>query len=336
MKLLSLTTVGVRGLPDGTYAFTDPRTGAPLDVALVTGGPASGKTTLLEAIAAAKEAAGAYGEPPDPKRFRRAGAPETRIAARWALSKREQDEAGFAQAEQTVVWDVARGGSGVDAEPALRRLLARFSRASDRGKLEYFPADRRMTAGRSAAFRRPSEDALPRLRAARDADKYGCLADGLRAAALGQATSAAHVLSERGVALRQNVPDALRGYKDAVAAMVPHLRLHGFDLADGGGSRFQRRSVDEPLGLEHLADSELHGVLFALAFQYLGLNDSLVLVDEPELHIHAADRVRFLRAVVGLGRGNQIIVATGAAELVQAASPGQVIDLSTRCPKEAA
>jgi len=39
-------------------------------------------------------------------------------------------------------------------------------------------------------------------------------------------------------------------------------------------------------------------------------------------------RVGFLQALVGLGRDNQIIAATGSAELVAAAAPGQVIDLS--------
>ena len=78
------------------------------------------------------------------------------------------------------------------------------------------------------------------------------------------------------------------------------------------------------IGLEELSDSEHQAALFALAFPDFGLEGSLVLVDEPDLHIHAAHRVRFLHALVGLGRDNQIIAATGSAEIVAAASAGQV------------
>jgi len=335
MKILSLTCAGVRGVPDGTYSFTDARTGAPLPVILVTGGPASGKTSLLEAIAAAKEAVGSYGGSLDPMRLRCPGAHGARITASWLLSDAERDHAAIEQPEHTVTWELGTGAPRALVEPELRRLFSSYSRVPGRGKLEYFPADRRIVAGLRAPFGRPSEDALQRLRATRDAEKYACLIDGLRDAALTQAATAAQVLSERGVALRRNVPDALQGYKDAVAAMLPELRLRGFDLADEGGLRFQRRTLDDHAALAELSESERQGVLFALAFRYFGLDESLVLIDEPELHIHAADRVRFLRALVGLGTGNQLVVATGAAELVQAAAPGQVIDLTARGRKEA-
>jgi predicted ATP-dependent endonuclease of OLD family len=57
-----------------------------------------------------------------------------------------------------------------------------------------------------------------------------------------------------------------------------------------------------------------------------------MLIDEPELHVHAADRVRFLQAIVALGRDNQIIAATGSAEIVAAATPWQIVDLSRPAP----
>ena len=334
MKLLRLTCAGVRGVPDGTYSFTDARTGAPLPVVLVTGGSASGKTSLLETIVGAKEAVGSYGGSLDPMRLRRPGAHGARITATWLLSDAERDHAAIEQPEHTVTWELGTGAPRAQVEPELRRLFSSYSRAPGRGKLEYFPADRRIVAGPRAAFGQPSEDALPRLRATRDPQKYACLIDGLREAALTHAATAAQVLSERGIALRQNVPDALQPYKDAVAAMLPELRLRGFDLADEGGLCFLRRTLDDHAALAELSESERQGVLFALAFRYFGLEESLVLIDEPELHIHAADRVRFLRALVGLGTGNQLIVATGAAELVQAAAPGQVIDLATRGRRE--
>jgi hypothetical protein len=329
VKLREIATWGVRGVPDGEYRFTDARTGAPLDVVLVTGGPASGKTSLLEAIAATKEAVGAYGMPPDPKRIRRAGAREARIVATWVLSDVERSQARVERAEQTASWDLASGSARADADPGLRRLFAEFSRDPARSKLEYFPADRMLTEGVRPTFGRISAEAVARPRATRTHDKYACAIDGLRSLAWEEASRTAQAVRESGVALGRGATRTLGVFEKAVAAMLPDLRLSDFDLAESGGLRFERRTR-EVVGLDELSDSERQGVLFALAFPYLGLAGSVVLIDEPELHVHAAHRVRWLHALVGLGSDNQIIAATGAAEIVGAAAPGQVIDLSAR------
>jgi hypothetical protein len=39
-------------------------------------------------------------------------------------------------------------------------------------------------------------------------------------------------------------------------------------------------------------------------------------LDEPAPHLDAADRVRFLRALVGRAQGNHLVVTTGAAAFV--------------------
>ena len=324
MKLLELTCVGVRGLADNTYRFTEPRTGMPLPVALVTGAPASGKTTLLEAIASAKEAAGAYGTPPDPKRLLRAGAREARITATWLLSTTERERAGVERAEQTVTWEL--GSLRTDVDPAVRNLFTSYARTPEHAKLEYFPANRSLEATTRSTFGRPGAVDPSRSRATRAPDKYACILDGLREAAAEQAARAAQALEEDGIAVRRSIPDPLKPYKEAVAAVLPDLRLHGFDEAEGG-PRFMRRTR-EVVGLDELSDSERQRVLFALAFRYLGLAGSLVLIDEPELHLHAMSHAETLRAIVGLGHDNQIIAATGSAALLRAAGPGQVIDLS--------
>jgi predicted ATPase len=94
------------------------------------------------------------------------------------------------------------------------------------------------------------------------------------------------------------------------------------------------RRTKEVVGPDDLSEGEAQAVLFALAFRAFGLRGSLVLVDEPELHIHASRRVPFLHGLIGLGPDNQLIVATGAAELLNAADPGQVIDLSAPVRRE--
>jgi hypothetical protein len=324
MKIREMICTGVRGLADGRYSFVDPRTGAPQPVTLITGAPAAGKSTLLEAIASAKEVVGAYGAPPEPKRLLRPGARDARITATWLLSAAERERAGVDKAEQTVTWEV--GSLRTDANPGLRGVFSAYSRSPEHAKLETFPANRRLEPRPRTAFGDASAADLVRSRATKAPDKYACVIDGLREAAAGQATRAAEALEEEGVALRRSIPDALQPYKAAVGAVLPELRLVGFD--DAAGSPRLMRRTREVVGLEELSDSERQRVLFALAFRYLGLSDSLVLIDEPELHLHAMHHAEMLHALVGLGQDNQIIAATGSAALLRAAGPGQVIDFS--------
>src|SRR5262245_29617620 len=93
MKLLSLTLENFKGAPDGAYSFTPRAAGKPHDLTLITGGAASGKTSILEAIAAVKELVGGYGPPPDPERLRRHGAARGKVAATWLLTDAEAEKA---------------------------------------------------------------------------------------------------------------------------------------------------------------------------------------------------------------------------------------------------
>jgi hypothetical protein len=333
VKLLRIDLHNVRGAPDGALSFTDTRTGAALDVALITGGTSSGKTSVLEAIAAAKEAVGAYGAPADGRRLLRRGASSGRVEATWLLSEDERARASLEPAQHTILWNVEPSSARIDVDPRLRRLFADLARDPSRGKVEYFPANRGLDVRDGAPL---SEGALTRLRLTREPDKYAGLLSGLRALALDAAARARRTVAERGIATRSQLGDMLAPFGDAISAMVPHLRLSDVELEEArDGLRFVRRDRTA-LHLVDLSDGERQGVLFALAFRYFGLSRSLVLVDEPELHIHAADRVRFLQALVTLGRDNQIIAATGSAEIVAAAAPGQLIDLSALARRGAA
>jgi hypothetical protein len=327
MKLHELVLQNVRGVPDGRYSFADARTGAPLDVALVTGGPGSGKTSLLEAIAAAKEAVGSYGAPIEPKRILRRGAVRGRVETTWVLSEAEQARTGLG-AQHAVDWELGEEPSRAEADPALRRLFATYSRDPAQGKVEYFPANRTLSEPEHAPLASDASEA--RLRLGKDPGKYGGLMQRLRALALEDAARVVDAADTRGIVLRKDVPDVLAPYREAISALLPHLRLDRVDLGPGNGAvRFLRRDR-LPVELSDLSESERQGVLFALAFQGLGLSRSLVLIDEPELHVHASDRVRFLQALVSLGRDNQLVIATGSAEIAAAAAPGQIIDLSAR------
>jgi hypothetical protein len=331
MRLLRIQTEAFRGLPNRTYDFAHPGTGAPQDVVIITGEPGSGKTSLLEAIVAAKEDVGPYGPTRALGSCVRAGARTARVHATWVLSPAERARAGLGDAVVTTTSVFGDGEPPVAPHPdKLRALFAEHSCAPGKGKVEYFHAGRSLAAGRGVSS--GTDTAAPaaevRLRLTTSNEKYRAVRAYLVAACLADAAKAAETLLASGVVLGAG---SLPHRAEIQQALRPLLRDRTFEgiepAARGYRLRFRCRS-GELLDLDDLSATEQQAVLFAATFRHLGLEHSLVLIDEPELHVHAAHRVRFLQAVVGLGRDNQIVAATGAAELVSAALPAQVLDLS--------
>jgi predicted ATPase len=328
MKILHLTASGFRGLPDRVFDFAPAGAGAPLDVVIVSGEAGSGKTSLLEAVIAAKEDVGAYG-PTRPASYVRAGERTAKLEATWLLSPAERMRAGAASAVVTTASVFGDGAPPIASHPeALRAVFREHSCDRARAKVEYFHAGRgfpRTRGTRLAAASSAASDA--RLRLTQSNEKYRPLRADIVAAIQADNLALADWVRARGVALagrfevRQQIATELR----------PFLFGKAFDGIEPEGEgyrlRFARRD-GTVLDLEELSAGEQQGALFALTFRRLGLDHSIVLVDEPELHVHAADRVRFLQAIVALGRDNQIIAATGSAEIVAAATPRQIVDLS--------
>lgn len=329
MKLLHLVTEGVRGLPDGAYAFAAPTTGAPLDVVLVTGEQDSGKTSLLRTIAAAKEAIGSYGAPPDPAQLRRRNAVRCRVATTWLLSDAERAQCDRAEARQTIVWEIRDGASQLEASPRLRRLFGAYSTDTAQGKFELFPANRSLVAAEPLGARRPTPDpAEGRLRMTSAPEKYAGLRAHLRDLVLADAARLTQLLDTQGIALRVRQPDALAPYREAIAAILPNLRLATVEPEDRSARVLFRKRDDTLIELSDLSDSEHQGVLFATTFRRFGLNRSVLLIDSPELHVHPRRHADFFAALVGLGRDNQIIATTTSPGILSAARPEQIIDLS--------
>jgi energy-coupling factor transporter ATP-binding protein EcfA2 len=321
MKLVRLVLNGIRGVRDGTYPFAG--------VALITGSPASGKTSLLEAVAAAKEITGSYSAPADPRRLLRPGETRGRIEAAWLLSDEEKAHAGLIVAEQTVVRELGEGARPSDVAARLRKLFTAYSLDPEHGKFEYFPAHRRLAApGRRTIV--PAERD-PRLGLSNDPDKYLSIRAFLHGLAIEDAARASQLLSQRGIVLGKERPDSLAPFKQAVAALLPDVRLLDIDIADTKASVPFKRRAGAVVDLEELSASEQQAVLLATTFARFGLNHSCVLLDEPELHLHPAEHARLFQAVVGLGTGNQIIAATTSPAILKTVPPDHVIDLDKAC-----
>ncbi len=328
MRLVGLDTSGIQGVPDGCHAFANRTTLLPFDLVLITGAPAAGKTSLLKAIAAAKHAAGPYpGALFDTAPLLRRGAEQAQIEATWLLSEGERDFTGATRAQQTTAVRFGSGPPRTTMDDGLGRLFSRYAHDPEQGKFEYFPANRRL-AGPSWKPPSPSSEAAEgRLRLTRDPDKYAGIRRLFHDLTLADAARLAQLLDTQGVALRTQQPDALAPFKEAIAALLPDLRLTTVDLDERAGRVWFQRRDGVRVELDELSDSEQQAVLFAVTFRRLGLNHSVILIDTPELHLHPCRVAPFFGRLLELGRDNQIIAATTSAELLATVRPEQVIDL---------
>lgn len=329
MKLLRLVLENFRGAPNGAYPFTHPSTGAVVDTVFVTGPAASGKTSFLEAVAALKESVGAWGMPPNAARLVRKGAASGRIEGTWLLSAAEMARA---QVEQpTVVTELKLGAEAKapQVDPGLRALFEAYDHDPNHGKLEYFPANRRL------ALREGSEplhvEAEARLRAGSSPAKYAMIKQTLIALGLRDGVKTLEDAASRGLLFRSEQRDSLAAYKGDIAAMLPHLRLLGVELDEEAATQLGfERSSGARLLLDDLSESEKQAILFSATFRRIGLSHSIVLVDEPELHLHADMQLGFVHVLEGLGHDNQLFLATGSPEIARAAAAHQIVRLGGR------
>ena len=169
------------------------------------------------------------------------------------------------------------------------------------------------------------------MRLTTDPDKYGVEHAWLIDRLAGDLGAARATLESRGVLLAGQAPDSLSGVRGAIARIAPHLRLAGLHGDSKPRARFARQSPPgadrAEVDLSDLSDGEEQAVLFALAFQRLGLSRSLVLIDTPELFVHPAEQARFFAALCALGKDNQIIAATCSQSILSGVRPEQIIDL---------
>jgi len=304
MKIQHVTFVGVHGVADASYDFTNPQTGAPHDVVVITGGPASGKTRFLEALIAAKEAIAPYGlATPSAPWIARGGA-AAKVALAFWLDEEERTYANTADpvapAEVTFTVERARGS----ADDGLVAVLTRYRHDQRTGKLEYFPATRRLPTLGPFGGLHALEQRI--ARATRDPRKYGFVVRFLRE------------LSDS--------PPLAEAFADRLAALSPTCRYER-EPSPAGVPRCLSSRGQAPVPPHELSDSEQDAVLLAATAVAIELVRSLVFVDRPDLFTDPAGARALVAGLRGLGEDNQLFLASSSPELVAAAEPAFVVRL---------
>jgi hypothetical protein len=319
MKIEGLRFEGVRRFGDTSFSFSDAPDAEPRDLVVFYGGMGSGKTLLLDVIAAAKETIAPYGAVPPGRSFIGAGESAAKVIIDWSLSEIEMGRYPGPRVRTTeAIW-----GSVLGLEPEndadVIALLSEYSYASDVGKVEYFHAPRDIPRGGGLpqGGRRGAESEKPHRLSTNDR-KYAGLPGFLVEAAL-------VLLSRRSGEFAPTEPAVQFGR--AFELLCPTKRFRGVVEGRSGMEPAFADSSDARIPLSQLSQGERQAALFAATFVRSGINDSVVLIDTPELFLPSDGVVPFLETLRRLGQRNQLIVATSSREVANGFPSNSVIAL---------
>lgn len=299
MKILELETFGFRHLPDKVWSLTDP-SGAPQGMMVVTGPPACGLSSFLEAIAISAARLGNFGASPEADRYVRAGQSSVRIRSVWELDDDEMAYGGLSESVVEADMTFKRGGLGqMDADPGLLGVLGRYSHKPDLAKVMWFPAVRVTNAGFTPIADFEADQRHCHLEP--NVEKFAGLPRAI--AQLGFAA-----LSGRAEAGLFPKIQSLFG------ALAPSSRLVG--MSPTGHPEFQLRN-NARVPLPKLSFSERNAFVFAACTVLMGLDRSVILVDTPELGLTPGVAASWLDLLRGATPNAQWIVASRDAKLVE-------------------
>lgn len=309
MRILGVQVTGLKGLRDGHHSFVDGG-GSPLDTVLITGDGGSGKTRLLEAIIAAKEAIGAWGSTGRLARLRRPDVPRATIIARWLLSESERAEAGLESGEhetECILDD--RGAACSGSPPGLARVF-RSHHEAGLARFGYLHADRYLPDY-------ASDEPRPFMALGADNRKFAHL---LKAAALSlreEQVDAARMLAEGELPL-PGARSRLTDMRESLRPLLPRHALISAVLEDAPDLIFQTMG-DERVRASEMSASERQALLLALDALMSHRRTGIILLDGPELQRHPAEHVQFFNAYRELVDASQLIAATSSAALLRSA-----------------
>lgn len=299
MRIRAIEFDGVRGLPDESHDFPEAEG---LDIIAVTGGPGAGKTTFLDAVAAAKERVIPYGLPDAQWQWLLPlDQPSCRIRLTFGLSEAERSRLRV-EAEEMEIEAILgeRGHRTPKPSRALVDLLGTWSSLPSTGRIAYLHAERTLPP--------PAVSAIPPdapVRLANDAIRYARLSS--------------IVAEGRQPALRRASRRLEEATGYAITGAAPYRGRDEIRVAKEGRP---------PMFASCLSATERQHLLFALAFSDPGFEDSVILIDTPEIAFGDQGALDLVRRLATWGTSNQIILATTSQAILASLPRGRVVTLA--------
>lgn len=308
MKLRGLTCSGIPGLADGTFDFSKP-SGAPHDLVLVTGEEGTGKSRLLGLVAAARDVLAPSGEGINQDAWVRFGNIASKTILTFHLSEDELESIGGEQPAMSaeVIFRADDDYTAADnTDPNLIYLLEQYAHDDAVGYLEFFGENRRLDIGGGEPSLAASTQ--QEFRTTTSPRKFAWLP--LFLASLSQ--------------------DAAQAERFASTLARFGTTCH-FDL----GSHALESRGRLIRSLHELSMSETDAVMMSATATLVGLSNSIILVDRPELY-RSDDAAAVLEGLRGLGTNNQLILATNAQSILETDLEKLVVRLDERAPQSIA
>lgn len=280
MKILSVQAIDVAGVATGIYSFAKGPEQAHSRV-LLSGGSAAGKTRLLELIIATRDMLATGQRPEETMSFIRPENSTSKVIVSWQLSPEEQSMIGAPS--PVVATEVIFCHDEEDpVDQRMSFLLERYAHDDDTPKFEYFSEKRRLDVGGGEPAL--DENDQVDLRTDPSPRKFAWIPSFLA-----------------------RLPDEPEQATRFAASLERFSPTCSYDV-----QRHVLSSRGRPLReLTELSASEADAVIFSATATLVGLSNSIILVDRPELH--GIDPARALAGLSGLGKDNQLILATSSA-----------------------
>jgi hypothetical protein len=302
MKLLRATFLGIRGLRDLTIDFAAGDS-HPHPTVLLFGGPASGKTRILEALLAAKDVLAPYGAPTRGAPWVGPGNSAAKVELTFVLDAEECADAGFTEATVTAETIFTEKRCQREAPEGLISLLQRYEHDPRFGKFEYFPANRTLPPPGVAAGLSAAEQRL--LRTTRDPRKYSFV--------------------PRLIAAMAGAPELSQRFASTLSKLCPTLQFLPGSPADplrcfssGGGAA----------SLPHeLCGTETDALILAATAVLVRLDRSILFIDRPELGTEDKGFAQWLDGVHAMAPNAQVILASSSTTLMANLEPRAVVQL---------
>lgn len=301
MRIRAIELQGIRNLPNKTW---DLPSRSEADIVVVTGPRGSGKTTFLDAIIAAKEKVAPYGGA-DARwgNLLPSGQRSAKVRLFFELGKEERERLGAG--DELVEIEAIFGESFArNARPSriVQTLLGRWA-DEPHGRFVYFHDGRALNGPLQVAADRAAKTNALTTRNSKFAHVYDLLSDPSRGGDRERANTLLQVL-------------------------CPTLTFLGISNAAGVQEPLLLRASGDRAHYSQLSSSEREAALFALAFVRPQINDSIILLDRPEAAFGDRGALELVNAILRFGPTNQLVLATGSAELVAAVPRERVIEVA--------